>query len=69
MKCRVTVDIPDGEGWVEATLAKELAGVIFVEPFRKQEDGSPGSALNGRGTPCPRLIHEIQQSQKANKVI
>lgn len=25
----------------EATLAKELAGVIFVEPFRKQEDGSP----------------------------
>lgn len=25
----------------EATLDKELAGVIFVEPFRKQEDGSP----------------------------
>ena len=41
---RAKVDMPymmHLTGKDEATLAKELAGVIFVEPFRKQEDGSP----------------------------
>ena len=41
---RAEVDMPymmHLTGKDEATLAKELAGVIFVEPFRKQEDGSP----------------------------
>lgn len=41
---RAKVDMPymmHLAGKDEATLAKELAGVIFVEPFRKQEDGSP----------------------------
>lgn len=40
---RAKVDMPymmHLTGKDEATLAKELAGVIFVEPFRKQEDGS-----------------------------
>ena len=41
---RAKVDMPymmHLTGKDEATLAKELAGVIFVEPFTKQEDGSP----------------------------
>ena len=41
---RAKVDMPymmHLTGKDEATLAKELAGVIFVEPFRKQEDSSP----------------------------
>ena len=41
---RAKVDMPymmHLTGKDEATLAKELAGVIFVDPFRKQEDGSP----------------------------
>lgn len=41
---RAKVDMPymmHLTGKDEATLAKELAGVIFVEPFRKLEDGSP----------------------------
>ena len=41
---RAKVDMPymmHLTGKDEATLAKELAGVIFVEPFRKNEDGSP----------------------------
>ena len=41
---RAKVDMPymmHLTGKDEATLAKELAGVIFVDPFRKQDDGSP----------------------------
>ena len=41
---RAKVDMPYMKhltGKDEATLAKELAGVIFVEPFSKTEDGSP----------------------------
>ena len=41
---RAKVDMPymmHLTGKDEATLAKELAGVIFVEPFRKQDDSSP----------------------------
>ena len=73
---RAKVDMPymmHLTGKDEATLAKELAGVIFVEPFRKQEDGSPvylmaDEYLSGNVREKQRIAHVAADQDPAFRI-
>ena len=73
---RAKVDMPymmHLTGKDEATLAKELAGVIFVEPFRKQEDGSPvylmaDEYLSGNVREKLRIAHVAAEQDPAFRI-